>query len=532
MKIPTNFLFRLALSASLFIQLSCNKDAKTEWDTDILLPLAEASFSIDDLVADSNIISQPGQPLVLRFVDEFELIPKDSLLVIPDTMITDGISFPVSFDLPSGFQVANISQLVRFSFRDMQLTNAILESGYAEFSVKNYLNDEVTFNYSFPKLTYAGVPLSIQNEVASAGSADAPSTFTRTLDLAGHGLDLRGDQGIQANQIRFLLDATLNPEGIGAAVIANVDFIEYQNRFYNLKPYYAQGYLGRYTFDFSDGTDLAALKKISGMIELEDLQLDLVLENGVGADFKLNIQNVTGFRGSQSLALSHPIIQSTESIARAQHVAYQGKPYRPTIKNYTFTSANSNLKQVVELLPERLSYAIQAELNPLGNISSGNDFFYSSSNIKLKTTLEFPLKFSAQAVTYVDTVKTEGIEQTETYAYRKGELRVIAHNQFPLDMSLEIRLLDENKELLGVIVPDQTISAGQVNSELRVEQASKSVIVLPVTDAVKLQLEKARYIAFKGKFQTQPTTELLPIYADYRLKLQVVGDGTYRVRIN
>ena len=80
---------------------SCSRDGITEWDTDLLVPLAEAHLGVEDLIPDSNIISDNSAPLIIRLNFDYNLIPDDSLLKIPDTLITDNISLPVSFNLPS-----------------------------------------------------------------------------------------------------------------------------------------------------------------------------------------------------------------------------------------------------------------------------------------------------------------------------------------------------------------------------------------------------------------------------------------------
>jgi hypothetical protein len=510
---------------------SCKEDRQTEWDTELLAPILLAEFSVGDLVPDSLIISQEGEPLVIRYKTTYNIIPDDSLLRIPDTLLANSISLPVTFGLPAGFQVANISQLIRFAYRDIQLTEALLESGSAQFKISNYLNDKVFLGYSFPKLTKNGIPVSFSNQVVEAGSVTNPTVVTNTIDLSQHNLDLRGDNNISSNQLRFLLDATLNPNGIGASVFANVPFVTYENKFINLKPSFAKGYLGKTTFSFDQSTALEFMRKFSGLIDLADLKLDLNLENSVGADFMLTIDEISASRGNNQLSLTHPIIGSNQTIARAQNYSYQNLPYRPTYRDYSFTTSNSNLKNMIELLPDQLNYRIKAEINPLGNVSSGNDFFYSSSNIKLNMTLEFPLRYAASAFTYSDTLKTEGIETQTSDPFKKGEFRLVAENGFPMNMLVQLILLDENKQFLDTLTSNNPIAAASINAMQRVEMSRKSVIPFPITDKIKSSLSAVRYIAIKAKFDTEPSLQLLPIYSDYTLKLQLIGDGTYRIRL-
>lgn len=510
---------------------SCKRDNHTEWDTDVLTPILETEFSVSDFIVDSLVISPNGDPLVIRYTNTYNLIPDDSLLRIPDTLFGNSISLPITLGLPAGFQVANISQLIKFAYRDVQLTEAVLQSGYAEFKVSNYLEDKIILDYSFPKLSKDGQAISYTNQVVNGGAIGNPTVMTRSIDLSQHHLDLRGDNNLNANQLRFLLNATLNPSGIGAAVYSNVPFVTYENKFVNLKPSFARGYLGHSTFSFDESTALNFMKKFSGLIELADLKLDLNLENSVGADFILNIDEISASKNNTVMALQHGIIGSNQTISRAQNYSHFNMPYSPTYRDFSFTSLNSNLKNMIELLPEQLNYKISAEINPLGNVSSGNDFVYSTSNIKLRMTLEMPLRFSASAFTYSDTIKINGLETTTSEPFKQGEFRLVADNGFPMNMLVQLILLDENKQFLDTLTSNQPIQAAMVNDILRVESPKRSIISFPVNDKIKSSLSAARYISIKSRFDTQPEQELLPIYSDYKLKLQLIGDGTYRIRL-
>ncbi len=511
---------------------SCSRDGITEWDTDLLVPLAEAHLGVEDLIPDSNIISDNGAPLIIRLNFDYNLIPDDSLLKIPDTLITDNISLPVSFNLPSGFEVANISQLIRFSYKDVKLTEALLESGYAEFSIINSLSDKIIIGYDIPESYLSRQFCKFSNQEVQAASADGlPFEFVKLIDLSNHSLDLRGDNLISYNRMRFSLNAMLNPDGDGASVVANTPFITYKNKFFDLKPAFARGFLGQSSFQFNDGSDVEIMKKISGLLSLEDLSLTINLENSIGADFNLVINNVEAVKNGTSISLQHSVIGSNETISRAQNISSDIYPYTPTQRTYSFTTDNSNIKSLAELLPDRFNYDISAQLNPLGNVSSGNDFVYSSSNIKLNSTIELPLKFSASNLAFRDTITFEGLNSEDSELVNSGELRLIAKNKFPMNMSVQLEFLDTNKTSLQTFFVDQTIPAAAVNSNLRVEVENISTLIIPISDVTKAAVNDARFIVVTARIDTQPEDELLPIYADYFLGLQLIGDGKYRIQV-
>jgi len=517
-----------------FVFQSCKSDEQTGWDTAILAPLAETTLSLEDLIADSLIVSEPGQPLIIRYENTLSLIPSDSLFRIPDTTFTETASLPIDIGLPAGFQVSAISQLIDFEYKDVQITEAIIKSGSGNFSVTNTIPDIIYFNYGIPKAFLNQAPLFYQNQQIPAASVSAPYTAELNLDLAGYFLDLTGDDGLHSNQLRVNLDARLNPAGDGANVLANQPLILYNNTFKNIIPYYAKGFLGtsEYTSP-QQSTDVSDLKKIEGMIRLQDVTMDLQIENSVGADFSFLIDHLTGIRTTtgETLDLSHSLLGNTQLIGRAQHQSDGVNPFTATIKNYSFNSGNSNIKDFFELLPDRFEYSFSAHINPLGNISSGNDFIYNTSNINLKYALQLPLTFSANAISFTDTIATEGLSAETTGPVQSGELRIIATNGFPFDLSVKGYLLDENKQLIDSLLTEDLVAAADVNTNLKVEVPRRSTLSVSINSARKENLDQTRFIVLKARINTKPEDILLPMYADYRLKLQLIGDGIYRVSL-
>ena len=50
-------------------------------------------------------------------------------------------------------------------------------------------------------------------------------------------------------------------------------------------------------------------------------------------------------------------------------------------------------------------------------------------------------------------------------------------------------------------------------------------------EALNAKLKNTRYIVVKATMNTQPGNVLLPIYKNYDLKLQLIGNGIYRIGI-
>ena len=518
----------------LLIIASCSNEENTSWETELIGPLAETKLTVEDIIPDSLIISNPGDPLVIRYESILSLIPSDSILSIPDTTIENSFSLPIDFNLPSGFEVFDINQLIRFNYGDLQLTQAILESGSLESEITSSLDDPIIYGYSIPSALFSAVPFSLSNQILAPGSATNPSIEQRSFSLAGYSLDLRGPDLNSSNEVQLILDAKLDPSGDGSPVLANVPAIKFKNTFKDFRPYFAKGYLGRQIFDNSnESSDLGFMRNLEGNLNLDDAVLDLELENSVGADFSFLVEQLKGVRTSTNtqVSLNHPIIGNIQQMGRALNVAQNGNPYTPAVRNYQFNAGNSNLVQMLELLPDQLQYSVRAELNPLGNISSGNDFIYSSSNARAKVAVTMPLKFAANALVFQDTISTAGLENATDSPVQNADLKFFVQNGFPFDLMTEFWLLDQNKALIDTILINQNVPAAPVDADLRVISPTKHILQAKITPARLNALEKTKYIVVRVRLNTQPENTLLPMYADYFVKVQLAGRGIYTVKL-
>ncbi len=165
-----------------------------------------------------------------------------------------------------------------------------------------------------------------------------------------------------------------------------------------MKPYYAKGSVETQQLNINaDTVKLGVLEMVkSGSVNLEDIQLKMTVENGIGVDLQALIYQIVGTNpnsGTQ-VSLSHPSINNTININRAQSHLYQNPEFTPSIKEIVFNSGNSNLKAFLENLPSKIGVDAKFIVNPLGNVSGGNDFIFHNSNTSLKLRVDAPLAFA------------------------------------------------------------------------------------------------------------------------------------------
>ncbi len=196
MRKKAGYFFLLLSSYFLVLSSGCKEDSgNAEWDVDVLAPVLKTTLSLNDLVEDSLLVSNPDSSLKFVYVNNFSNLLIDTLLSIPDTTIVNLLSLPISTTIQPGVSLININLETRYALKDAQLVEALVRSGSIIVNVQNALATPVIMNYSIPSATLNGVAFSITRTIS------ATSSITETFDISGYHLDLRGLDGNSFNTL-------------------------------------------------------------------------------------------------------------------------------------------------------------------------------------------------------------------------------------------------------------------------------------------------------------------------------------------
>jgi hypothetical protein len=311
------------------------------------------------------------------------------------------------------------------------------------------------------------------------------------------------------------------------------DSLIIENTFYDLLPYYAKGYFGTNTFNIGpEQTDFTMFNRITdGTIQLEDVDFNLSLENPIGIDARIYMNELKSInsRTGNSVSLSNSIIGSPININRAAESS--GTVY-PTYSNFPLTTGNSNIKSLIENLPDKFGYSMQIITNPLGNISSSNDFVYSDKLLKAKIKMEIPLSLIATNLTLLDTLDLNIQGGGEKENLHSGNLILLAENGFPFDASVQIYLLNDLGQVTdSLLTGSNTIDQAMLNSDLRVANKKPTRLTIPVSESKMDLLYNTKKIKLKVSFNTASQSQYVKIYSDYGIDIKLIGDMNYTIHL-
>lgn len=525
------------------IGLSCRKDGTgPSWDVDIVAPLLRTNLSLSNLIADSLLASAPDGALSIAFDGNVFRLSLDTLVNIPDETIQETFILPFgTIKLAPGGAIptlGNAQEETKYDLNSVELKEVKIRSGSITFELSSSIQEVVELTYQMQNALKGGVPFSI-SELVPAGTQTSMATITRTYDLSGYSIDMRGVNLNDFNTVVAQFAAIISPAATDSVIISQGDQFDIKYTFNSIKTEFAAGYFGSsdVTDSFTDTINL--FRNIpSGYLDLDSIGMIMKIENGFGIDAQLKIdtlQSINTISGA-SVNLNHSIIGNSINVSRALNFATLQTPFTYSEYSLTMNTSNSNVDALIETLPDQFKYTYTMKINPFGNNSNGNDFIYYTSDLKIGVDLKIPARFSADGLTIVDTVdfdlgKDPKSEHEKTII--GGFFYLFAKNGFPFDARLQVYLYDENFSLIDSLILSQAnlISAAPIGIDNKVTAKLESRLDIPVDDNKVIGFEKAKKAIVKAVFTTKPSNQIVTIYDDYNIDLKLVGDFIYRVQI-
>lgn len=519
----------LALPLLVGFMTSCRKEFKSpSWDVNLNAPLLYSDMGIEDVVPDSLIQVNADNSINLVFDQKFFSYGIDSVVKLPDSVITENYFSPFTSTFPAGGTIFSSTENNRLTLNDAELTAIHLQHGYIDYKITSTVNDPVEVSYAITTAIQHGGPLAISVEVPAAPSG---GTFikTGTYDLEGAQLDLTGilHNSVNAYQTKFTVKA---PAGSGVNVAAGTSTISIEIKFRDMIPSYARGYFGHIvdetaleeqSFDFFKNINTATL-------DLSQVDAKLYISNGLGADARIRIDTVQALNtntGSDVL-LSHAIMGQNVNINRAQDLAYAALPYDYSVD---VTSSNSNIEPFLESLPDKLRYKLNVELNPLGNVSGHTDFLYPNSRVEAGMHLDIPLNLIAANLTLTDTLDFNLDDYDQGGKILKGRMKFNVVNGLPLAANLEVIMLDENNMQIGYLLGPVNIDGNPASTSFSEGFAVYQTLYSELTEENLNAAYRSRKLVIRATFNTVPASTFVSIYNTQRFKTQISVQADYRI---
>lgn len=513
----------LLLLVPALMMVACKKDSTPSWDVDLQLPLLKTSLTMDKLLPDSLLMVGTDNSLTLVYKNPVYVFNFDSLFTVPDTISHKYYpAFPGIQILP-GQTIYDQTEQESFDFNDAEVSRIVLERGFITVDFVNTLNENIDLSYKILSATRNGQAFQVSETVP-------PQThFNKRYDVSGYTLDLTGPSQLSSNKLLVASKAGLAANASAVTLTAQDEF-DMSVTFEEVSVAYARGYFAHQHFSFGpEETAVSIFKNIlEGTIDLASVKMKFVIENGFGLDARVRFSDITAINSNtnNSVSLSSPVIGQTINIARALETGDPTHPLTPS--RYEFDLSTSNIQDLIENLPDRLRYAVEVESNPLGNVSSGNDYYYRGHYLNAYLDMEIPLSLMAGNLTLGDTTEFSMGEPDADRPIRHGTLLLLADNGFPLDAELILYTLDAQGQVLDVLIDHEHLMEAPLDADGIAKGAVRTQISIPLSEERIDRLYQASKIYVTAVFNTAGT-DYIRLYDTYKLDLKVTGAFNYVV---
>jgi hypothetical protein len=515
----------------LFIALitSCNKP-KTElisggnWNPNLAIPIGYSDFDIYDILKNHEnneivIINSAGE-VALNYDGEISSIKASDVLQLPDQNIS---VYGANISTLGIVAVPNFSQTFQTTITTPVLLNfpnsasistILLESGSLEIDLSTNLKHDVEFQLTFPSIKINGTP--VTKTITSNYLGSTPHGSTATVSLNNALVDLT-DNNTTTNTLK--VTAILKIVGTGNQILGN-ETINLDLKLKNLAYENVTGYFGQETLSTALDSVLIRIfnSTTAGTFQLTNPKLNFSVINSFGIPLELSINNLKTINviTNQITPISNSNLNAI-AISAPLNVGDSTVTNLPQINNSNTTNFNS----LINNTPKYLTYSAGVITNPIGQTGTLNHIS-KNSQLKLKANFELPLEGFAYDFEIKDTLNFNFAENTDQV--EQVLFRLISSNGFPMNLLIAGEFVDQNyNPLIDFIGGEkELIGAAQVDNTGRVSSANSKIIDI-LFDKTKINLLKnAKYVILKATAATtQPQTQVVKIYDDYKLLLKL-----------
>jgi hypothetical protein len=508
---------------------ACRKEpTKPTWDVDVAVPLIITSLTIGDLVPDSLLVTNPANEVSLVYTSRLFSLDLDTVLAAPDTSFTYG--YPRFMFAPlvgPNTEFAVSDDFTRFDLDELELRELRIRSGMVHMEVMNTMGGILIGHFGLPGATLNGVPFS-QELLIPAGTQSTPSITTSSSALDGYVFDLRGPDHNDVNTLETDFSFVTDPNGPALQVLTG-DTIGAKITYSELVPDYARGYFGTQVIEIEPSTTaLDLFQDITGTLDLDQVTTRLKVRNGIGVDARINtayLRSINTNNGN-TVDLQHAIINGPINLDRAIDL---GNGFQAATNSFELNNGNSNIDAFVENLPGEIGYAMDITIDPLGDISNGNDFLYHESALTADLEVEIPLNLVATDLILRKDAKVELPGTLDQHAFQSGTLHFFVTNGFPFSAALNFSIVNEQGDVLTPLAPGGVVPSAALDMNNVVEAAVEGHVPVYISKEQVDLLYAGGLLRIEAAFSTADQSQYTQILSTYRLDVQVTLEGSYMV---
>ncbi len=277
------------------------------------------------------------------------------------------------------------------------------------------------------------------------------------------------------------------------------------------------GYVGQFEFPiYTDTLDLDLFQKqINGSLHFADPTVHVIAKNSTVAPARITFNSV---KALYNKAQNDSILISGEGLPEDWDINTPASEYGTAVTGFVLNATNSNIKEVLDRIPDQIIFSVSGMVNPSGRIT--NNIIDDSSRISLFTELKLPLYGSADNLILEDTfdINFENIDN-----FNSVEFKTTFENSFPVDLGIQVYFLNREYNIIdSVFQQGNVITHADFNPETgKVIAPSMNVFTEKVSAG---RMEELKYsgakVIVKASLNT-PGQDQVKIFTDNNLQFHL-----------
>ena len=172
---------------------------------------------------------------------------------------------------------------------------------------------------------------------------------------------------------------------------------------------------------------------------------------------------------------------------------------------------------------------LEAQVNPLGNIGSGNDFLYFDQVIEANFHIRLPLKFIAKDLKLRQKIDLNLTDDSNPV--NNALVTIYAENGFPFDAEIQLFLLNSGGAIIDSVMVQGLIRSANTDALNIVTNPVNSILeaVIP-TDKMTI-INNNSEVILQIIFNTNNSPHTT-IYRDNYIKFKLVTDMNMEIKYN
>ncbi len=422
----------------------------------------------------------------------------------------------------------------KYEFGGAELTQVYVKSGSILMKVESTIEEAIVLDYTIPNSSRwdaPGIPITKQWIIPAAPKGDRVFVEER-FPIDSFNIFLWGKFNNSApdfNHIYNELTASIQYSGIERTLSLD-DKISIEFGLIDVKPDLIIGDPGPHSFSLKDTLSLKAFDNLSGKISLDDAKISLDFYNSFGIQARIivnelmseNTNNGSRIRLSPMGELSSPLLLEKAT----------NPPLTPFEKTVELDKSNSNVKQFLGNMPNKLYPNLDVIIRPNGTVNR-DDFAFAQSKVSVNFKIEAPLTIGLDSFTLTTMENFNLLGENETQNIKEGKLILKVKNNFPFEGDLRLQFVDGQGEFLFAKSPDarSRMDAAEVdaNTGKTVGQA-ESEVALSISRTEFQLLKSAEQVEVKVILNTKNANRY-KMYSDYGVEVQLITDFIYENKL-